>query len=190
MTAGEITELLKGWRAGDERALERLTPLVYDEMHRLAQGYMRRERAGHTLQATALVNEAYVRMADQGDVSYQDRIHFIALAARAMKRVLIDHGRKQKSGKRGGDALRVPLENLPELADGADEGSALDIALALERLAESEPTLARIVELRYFGGLTSAEIAGVLEISVPTVTRRWAIARAWLFRELSREESE
>ena len=189
MDTGEVTQLLRSWRSGSEDALSRLTPLVYEEMHRIARGYMHKERAGHTLQPTALINEAFLRLADQKQAEYHDRVHFIALASQAMKRVLVDHGRKQKADKRGGGAIHLDIDDL-SAAVGVDGSNATDVALALDALGQEDETLARIVELRYFGGLTSEEIARVLDSSVPTITRRWALARAWLYRYLTSREAE
>ena len=183
MDSGDVTQLLIDWRQGDREALERLTPLVYDELHRLARSYMGRERQDHTLQATALVNEAYMRMTEQSRVGFRDRSHFVAIAANMMRRVLIDHGRTKKAEKRGGVERPVGLDQAPE-PWSKDDQKAYEVAEALEHLEAEDARLARIVELRYFGGMTSEEIAGLLDLSVPTVTRRWALARAWLFRHL------
>ena len=180
----DVTALLVEWSQGDEGALDRLTPLVYDELHRLAARQLRRERADHTLQTTALAHEAYLRMIDQKRVQWRDSAHFAALAAQMMRRILIDHARKGKYAKRGGDAARVSLDDAPEIgASSAPDVLAVDEALS--ELADVEPGLARIVELRYFGGLSSEQIAEVVRVSVPTVTRRWRTARAWLYRYMT-----
>ncbi len=181
---GDVTGLLIDWSNGDRGALERLTPRVYDELRRLAGGYLRRERPDHTLQATALVNEAFLRMVDQSRVEWRSRAHFTALAAQMMRRILIDHARSHAGAKRGGGSVRVSLDQVPEVGAGASP-EVLAVDEALTALAREHPGLVGVVELRYFGGLTSEEIAEVLGISVPTVTRRWRLARAWLYRYLS-----
>jgi RNA polymerase sigma factor (TIGR02999 family) len=184
----DATALLLEWGQGDEEALERLLPLVYDELHRLAAGYLRRERQDHTLQATALVNEAYLRLVDQRRVEWRNTLQFVGIAAQMMRRILIDHARGHRMEKRGGDARKVSLEKIPQIAEEkAPEILAVD--QALKELAREAPELARLVELRYFGGLKNEEVAELLEVSVPTVVRRWRLARAWLFRYLSGEES-
>jgi len=187
MTAGtphDVTALLVDWSNGDEGALDRLTPLVYDELRRLAAGQLRGERSDHTLQATALAHEAYLRLVDQKRVQWKDSAHFRALAAQMMRRILIDHARKTHSAKRGGGAAKVSLEEAAEIGVSR-EPDVLEVDEAIRELAEVEPELARIVELRYFGGLSSDQIAEVLGVSVPTVTRRWRTARAWLYRYLT-----
>jgi len=179
----EMTQLLAAWSDGDREALDRLLPLVEDELHRLAHRCMNRERAGHTLQTTALVNEAYLRLVDQREVRWQNRAHFFAIAAQMMRRILIDHARKQAYAKRGGGAHKVSLTEVAVLADErAEELVALDEAL--NDLAKVDERKARVVELRYFGGLTVEEIAEVLKVSTDTVTREWRRARAWLHREI------
>jgi len=188
--SAEITRLLKAWGKGDEAALERLTPLVYERLHRMARGYMRGERAGHTLQATALVNEAFLRLTDSRDLDWTDRAHFFAVSARVMRRILVDAARTRAALKRGGNAARaehstpIDLDNLP--AAGI-EMSAQICALddALNELARLDPRRARVIELRFFGGLSVEETAGVLQVSPQTVMRDWRLARAWLARELS-----
>ncbi len=185
--AGEVTQLLKAMRAGDARAAETLLPLVYGELHRLAKSYMRRERPDHTLQATALINEAYLRLA-RDDVDWQNREHFIGLAAHVMRRVLVDYARAHKAEVRGGGLQRVELEEgLAISPERTEEVLLLDEALG--RLADVNPRQARVVELRYFGGLSVEQIAGVLGIASRSVKRDWAVARVWLFKEL-RPESE
>jgi RNA polymerase sigma factor (TIGR02999 family) len=181
----DVTGLLIDWRDGDEAALGKLTPLVYDELYRLAERYLRRERADHTLQATALVHEAYVRLLDQRRVDWQSSLHFTAIAAQMMRRVLVDHARRHRTTKRGGDADKLSLEIVGALAAPETAPDVLAIDEALNQLAELEPELSKIVELRFFGGLTSEEIAECLGISVPTVTRRWRMARAWVYRHLT-----
>ncbi len=180
-----ITRLLEEVRDGDQRAADRLLPVVYEELRRLAQAHLRDERPGHTLQATALVHEVYLRLVDQTRVQWQDRAHFFAVAAQAIRRILVDHARGRARQKRGGGgAPRVPLEEAAEVA--ASPGiDLLALHRALDRLAEQNPVPARVVELRYFGGLTSEEAASVLGISNRTAERHWQFARAWLYQELS-----
>jgi RNA polymerase sigma-70 factor, ECF subfamily len=182
----EVTELLAAWSGGDESALERLAPLVYDELHRLAGRYMGRERPGHTLQTSALVNEAYLRLANWKGAEWQGRAHFFAVAAKMMRRVLVDFSRDRSYLKRGGGAIRV---SLGEAADEFTEGRGADlIALdeALDALAQVDARKARVVEMRFFGGLSVAEAAGALKVSEETVTRDWRLAKVWLFRELDK----
>jgi len=178
-----ITELLQAWRDGDDGAFEELVPLVYDELRRLARAQMRREPADHTLQPTGLVHEAYVRLVG-ADLDWQDRNHFLSVAARAMRRVLIDHARRKRAERRGGDLLRVTLSRGPT----ADSGETVDVMAlheALERLEAYDARQARTVELHFFGGLTQPEIAQVAGLSLATVERDLRHARAWLRRELS-----
>ena len=180
----EITQLLAEWSNGNQTALDKLYPLVYDELHKMANRYMKRERKDHTLQTTALINEAYVRMVDQKNVHWENRAHFFAISAQIMRRILIDHARRHHYAKRGGGALRVSLDETAIVAgDPASDMLLLDEAL--NRLAEIDPRRGQVVELRYFGGLNNEEIAGVLKISENTVTRDWNMARAWLYQELS-----
>lgn len=181
----ELTRLLEAWSEGDEEALALLLPRVERELHRLARRYMRGESAGHTLQTTALVNEAYVRLADQRRTRWRNRAHFFAIAAQTMRRILIDHARKRANAKRGGGARKVSLEDVAELSDErASELVALDEAL--ESLAEFDGRKARVVEMRYFAGLSVEEVAEVLKVSPDTVTRDWRRAKAWLRREMQR----
>jgi RNA polymerase sigma factor (TIGR02999 family) len=173
------------WSAGDPAALQDLTPLVYDELRRLAARQFRRERRGHTLQTTALAHEAYLRLIDQSRVRWQDREHFFAVAAQTIRRILVDHARSTKSQKRGGGRGKVTIDESLGLSVSTDvDLVALDDAL--ESLSRLDPQQGRIVELRYFGGLTIEGTATVLSISTSTVTREWALARAWLRRELLR----
>ena len=183
-----ITKLLVDWRNGDQEALDQLMPLVYEELRRMANHYMRNERKGHTLQTSALVNEAYLRLVDHENIDWQNRSHFFGLAAQAMRRILVDHARSRNYQKRGGNAERVSLD---EAANFAEERATELIALddALQDLAKLDPRKSRIVEMRYFGGLTGEETAEVLGISTATVARDWETAKAWLLRELSRTES-
>lgn len=183
-----ITKLLVDWRNGDQEALDQLMPLVYEELRRMANHYMRNERKGHTLQTSALVNEAYLRLVDHENIDWQNRSHFFGLAAQAMRRILVDHARSRNYQKRGGNAERVSLD---EAANFAEERATELIALdeALQELAKLDPRKSRIVEMRYFGGLTGEETAEALGISTATVARDWETAKAWLLRELSRTES-
>jgi RNA polymerase sigma-70 factor (ECF subfamily) len=180
----EVTRLLEDWSRGDRQALDALIPLVHDELHRLAKGYLARERPGHTLQATALVNEAYMRLVGERDMLWQSRAHFIGVAAQLMRFILVDHCRRKNFQKRGGDAVRVTFdENLEVTVERSDELMALDEAL--NKLASQDERKSRIAELRYFGGLSVEETAEALSISVATVMRDWRLTRAWLQRELS-----
>jgi RNA polymerase sigma-70 factor (ECF subfamily) len=181
---GDITQLLMQWRAGDESALERLTPLVYDELKRLARQCMRRERVGHTLQTTALVNEAYLRMVNSSRVEWHDRAHFFAIAAQLMRRVLVDEARKRNKQKRGGEFTRIALDD-PLLTAHQREIDLIALDEALERLAEFSPRKSRVVEMRFFGGLSINETGVVLGVSDDIVKREWRTAKLWLLRELS-----
>jgi RNA polymerase sigma-70 factor (ECF subfamily) len=186
----EITILLKAWGAGDQSALNRLALLVYDELRRMARRYMRKERAGNTLQTTALINEAYLRLVDAQSVGWQDRAHFFAVSATIMRRILVDAARARGSAKRGGLAIRVDhstavdLDQIPEVGRSA-ELVALDDAL--NALAEIDTRKARVIEMRFFGGLSVEETAGVLGISPQSVLRDWKLAKAWLIREMAKE---
>ena len=182
--AGNITELLVGYGRGDKEALDQLMPIVYDELRRQAARYLRREQAGHTLQTTALIHEAYVRLVDQRNVQWQNRAHFFGIAAQLMRRILVDHARTKKRVKRGGSKVQVSLADATVATTGPD----LDIVAldeALERLEKLDQQQSRVVELRYFSGLTVEETAEVMGISTATVKREWSLARAWLHRELS-----
>jgi RNA polymerase sigma factor (TIGR02999 family) len=181
----QITRLLVAWGEGDESALAELTPLVHAELRRLAHRYMGGERAGHTLQTTALVNEAYVRLIDWKSVRWQNRAHFFGVSAQLMRRILVDFARARGNAKRGGGAQRVELDEAGNLPD--DKGADL-VALdeALHSLAELDPRQSKVVELRFFGGLTVEEAAEVLKVSPATVRRDWGLARVWLLRELSK----
>ena len=179
-----ITQLLLKWSDGDNSAREQLMPLVYDELRRLAAKYLRRERANHTLQPTALVNEAYLLLIDQRKVEWQNRAQFFGLAAKLMRNILVDHARRHQAAKRGGEHYSVSLSQ----ADRVSAASAVDLVAlheTLERLTTHDPQKSNIVELRFFGGLTIEETAEVLDISHATVERDWKMARAWLRRELS-----
>ncbi len=182
----EITELLQAWRQGDEQALEKLTPQVYRELHRAAKGCMARERGGHTLQTTALINELYLRLSDLKLIDWQNRAHFFALCARQMRRILTDQARAKQSHKRGGGAPPVSLDVAPVVAP---EASADLVAVddALTRLAKEDERKSQVVEMRFFGGLSVDETAEVLKVSPETVMRDWKLAKAWLLRDLSGE---
>ncbi len=182
--SGEVTQLLENWRGGEEKALDELLPLVYKELRKLANRYLRKERAGHTLQSTALVHEAFLRLIDQKHARVENRNHFFAVASQAMRRVLVDHARRDLAGKRIGAYDKVALDKAPELAVEADS-EILAVHQALERLSEIHPRQANLVELRYFGGLTNPEAAEVLEVSLATVERDWQVAKIWLRRQLS-----
>jgi RNA polymerase sigma factor (TIGR02999 family) len=182
MKPEDITATLSELSRGDPRAIERLLPAVYDEMRRLAAGYLKNERAGHTLQPTALAHEAFLRMVVQKDVTWQNRAHFLGVAAQAMRRILVDHARRRKALRRGGGQTVIGLE--AALEAGRRDVSFDDLDQALNDLAERSERQARVVELRYFGGLTIEETAEVLAVSPMTVKRDWTMARAWLFREL------
>jgi RNA polymerase sigma factor (TIGR02999 family) len=181
----EVTHLLRAWSGGDPAALEQLMPLVYQELRRMARRYMQREQQGNTLQATALVNEAFLRLVDVSGISWQDRAHFFAISAQVMRRILVDAARARGSRKRGGEVARVDLNEsvdaLPEL-----DRRLVDLDEALESLTQFDARKARVVELRFFVGLSVKEIAEVLKISAESVKRDWKLARAWLLRELSR----
>jgi RNA polymerase sigma factor, TIGR02999 family len=182
----DISELLVAWGDGDEAALERLMPLVYDELKRLAHRYMRGERVGHTLQTTALVNEAYLRLAKWKDVHWQNRAQFFAVSAQMMRRILVDFARERQYQKRGGGALQVSLSEAAAFA-GGPETDLVALDEALTALAKVDLRKAQMVEMRFFGGLSIAEVAEVLKVSEETVNRDWRLAKVWLLRELSRE---
>jgi len=179
---GEASALLRAWSNGDQNALDKLTPIVYDELRRLARRYMRGERTGHTLQTTALVNEAYLRLVNYKRVRWENRAHFLAVAAQLMRRILVDHARRRNL-KRGAGTPHVSLEDTAVIGGHRDEDLvALDEAM--KALARFEPRKAQVVELRFFGGLSVEETAHVLQVSPPTVMRDWSTARAWLYREM------
>ena len=181
-----VTQLLGDWSGGDEGALEKLIPLVQPELHRLAHYYMSRERAGHTLQTTALLNEAYLQLTDKTQPQWQNRTHFVAVAAQLMRRIMVDHARARHALKRGAGAIRVTLDETALVTEErAEELLALDEAL--EKLAEFDRRRCEIVEMRYFGGLTVEEIADVLKVHPNTVMRDWRAAKAWLYAELTTE---
>lgn len=180
---GEVTQLLGAWQSGDPRALEQLTPLVYEELRRLARRYMSRERPDHTLQATALVNEAFLRLAGS-DVAWANRAHFFAIAARLMRRILIDHAKANRSDKRGGNVVKVELDE-QQVASKLDPIGLLEIDRLLNRMAELDARKADVLVLHYFGGLTYEEISASLDISAATVDRDMRLGKAWLHHELA-----
>jgi RNA polymerase sigma factor (TIGR02999 family) len=183
--SAEITGLLKAWTGGDQLALERLTPLVYDELRKLARKYMAKERTGDSMQATALVNEAFVKLIEVENVRWQDRVHFFAVSAQMMRRILVDRARARGAEKRGGAVVKVNLdESIDTMPDRGEDLVALDDALGA--LAELDARKAKVVELKFFGGLSVEETAEVLRISAPSVLRDWKLARAWLMREMKK----
>ena len=178
-----VTQLLAHWSDGDQAALGELTPLVYDELRRLAHHFMSGQRADHTLQTTALVSEAYLRLADQSNPSWQNRAHFFAVAARAMRQILVNYAESNRAQKRGGGALKIELDEAA-LASPEQAAEIVDLHEALERLATLDARKAQVVELKYFGGLNHDEIAEVMKLSAVTVRRDWVFAKAWLHNEL------
>ena len=180
-----ITQLLERWSQGDEEALGELMPLVYDELHRLAGAYLRRENREHTLQPTALVNEAYLKLVDQHHPNWKNRAQFFGVAAQLMRRILIDHARRHYAAKRGGDRCNVSLGNIGSFGNQPD-ADLLTLHEALERLEKIDPEQSRLVELKFFGGLTIEETAEVMQVSHATVEREWKVAKAWLKRELTK----
>jgi RNA polymerase sigma factor (TIGR02999 family) len=184
-----ITQLLLNWKNGDRAALDQLTPLVYQELQRLARSFMRKERPDHTLQTSALINEAYIRLTGQGETNWQNRAHFYAVAAQIMRHVLVDHARSYQYKKRGAGSRKVDLDEAIGISDErAEELVALDEALA--NLAEVDPRKSRIIELRFFGGLGIDETAEVMELSPTTVQREWRAARAWVRRFIEGDSAE
>jgi RNA polymerase sigma factor (TIGR02999 family) len=179
----EITQLLEEWSNGNQAALDRLYPLVYEELRRLAHRYLVRERKGHTMQTTELINEAYLRLVNQRDVHWANRAHFFGISSQIMRRILIDNARRYRCAKRGGGARRISLDEAAEVAKDR-AGELLKLDEALNALARIDPRRSRVVELRFFGGLANEEIAALLKISPNTVTRDWNMARAWLYQEL------
>jgi RNA polymerase sigma-70 factor (ECF subfamily) len=186
----DITRLLIDWSNGDRRALDELAPLVEGELHRLARSYMRRERRGHLLQTTALVNEAYIRLIDQSRVQWKNRSHFFAIAATMMRRILVNHAQARMRLRRGADATHVELDTIDLDASATLSAAKMDELLALnealEHLTALDERKGRVVELRYFGGLNVEEVAGLLDVSVATVDRDWDFAKSWLYREMLR----
>jgi RNA polymerase sigma-70 factor (ECF subfamily) len=185
---GSVTGLLLAWRGGDEAALEQLVPLVHQELHRIARGCMRGERAGHSLQATALVNEAYLRLIGAQQVDWQNRVHFLAVSARLMRRILVDFARAKNYQKRGGGAQAVTLDEALVVVEPGRDLIAIDEAL--DALAKMDERKAKVVEMRFFGGLTVEETAAALGVSPDTVMRDWRLAKAWLMRELKGGSSD
>jgi RNA polymerase sigma factor (TIGR02999 family) len=185
MSSTSVTALLKEWSGGNPQAGEALLPLVYEELRRLAGIYMRRERKDHTLQATALVHEAYLRLVGAEGIPWQNRAQFYAIAARQMRRILVDHARERGAQKRGSGLPRLSLDEGLEVEAAGQDGDLLALDEALEALAQLEPQQARIVELRYFGGLTIEEIAQALDVTTRTVDRKWRFAKAYLFDQLA-----
>jgi RNA polymerase sigma-70 factor (ECF subfamily) len=182
--ARHITQLLAAWSAGDKAALDALIPIVYDELRRQASRYLRRERPGHTLQTTALINEAYLRLVDQKSMRWQNRAQFFGIAAQLMRRILVDHARAKQRAKRGGSDIRVSLTDATSITKDPDL-DLVELDEALTRLAEIDPQQSKIVELRFFSGLNVEETAAALNISAATVKRDWSIAKAWLHREIT-----
>jgi RNA polymerase sigma factor (TIGR02999 family) len=182
----DVTQLLTEWTAGNVAARDRLIPLVYDELREIAGRWLRRERMGHTLQPTALVHEAYLRLVDQRRVRWRDRAHFFAVAATTMRRVLVDHARRRGAAKRGGGALTIPLDD--SVLGTAVAPDILDLDQALDALGALDPRQVRVVELRVFAGLTVEETAEVLQLSPSTIKNDWSLAKAWLYRELQPRE--
>jgi RNA polymerase sigma factor (TIGR02999 family) len=188
-TSHEITELLLAWSEGDKQALDRLVPLVYDELRRLAHNYMRKERAGQTLQTTALIHEAYLRLIEAERVQWRNRAHFFGIAARLMRQILVARARERGCQKRGGGEERVSLDEAMVIDERLDEDLvALDEALG--ELSQFDARMAQVVEMRFFGGLTEEEIAAALDVSTKTVRRDWRLARSWLRRKLSWEQTD
>jgi RNA polymerase sigma-70 factor, ECF subfamily len=185
---GEVSGLLRAWSDGDRAALDKLTPIVYDELHRLARSYMKRERTGHSLQTSALVNEAYMRLVDYKNMQWQNRSHFFAVSAQLMRRILVDHARRHNL-KRGRGVQHVPLGETAEVgSERATDLVALDNAM--DALARIDRRKVQVVEMRFFGGLSVEETASVLNVSAVTVMRDWSTAKAWLYRELAGETAD
>lgn len=183
-SSNNVTQMLHDWSKGDQKVLDRLIPIVYEELRRQATRYLRRERPGHTLQTTALIHEAYIRLIDQKSVRWQNRAHFFAISAQLMRRILVDHARSRQAAKRGGSDIKLPLEEAMIVSQGR-EVNLVALDEALERLAVIDPQQSRVVELRFFSGLSVEETAEVLGVSPRTITRDWNVAKAWLRREIS-----
>ena len=184
-STGEVTQLLQGWSVGNREALDKLLPLVYDELRRLAHSYLTRERPDHTLQTTALVHEAYLKLIDQRSVNWQNRAQFFAISAQAMRRILLDNARRHTAAKRGSGGQKVSLDEVATLSRDTANESLIALDEALQKLATIDADQSRIVELRYFGGLTIEETAEVLKTSPSSVQREWTIARAWLYNAIA-----
>jgi RNA polymerase sigma factor (TIGR02999 family) len=188
-SAPSVSQLLQRWNEGDQGALDQLTPLVYDELRRMARRYMKQQPAGHTLQTTALIHEAYLRLVGQQEKQWENRAHFFAVAAQAMRHILVDYARARKMAKRGGGAYQVSLDEALVIGpEGGDDLVALNDAL--DALAKLDRRQSQVVELRFFGGLTEEEISEVLNVSTRTVRSDWRLARSWLLRELDREKRD
>ncbi len=181
----EVTGLLLSWGHGDAAALDRLVPLVYDELRRVARGHLRRERPGHALQATALVHEVFLRLVDVDRMTLQGRTHFFAMSARLMRQILVDHARRQRADKRGGGATVISLDEVTPAAPSTSSVDVLALDEALDALSSFDARQCRVVELRFFGGLSIPETAEALDVSTATIEREWAMAKAWLHRRLS-----
>src|ERR1700694_922198 len=186
-TPQNVTQLLIAWNGGDKQALDKLLPVVYDELRRQAARYLRRERPGHTLQTTALIHEAYLRLIDQKSVHWQNRAQFFGIAAQMMRRILVDHARTKHRAKRGGSDIRISLTDATSVTKDPDL-NLVELDEALNRLEKIDPQQSKIVELRFFSGLNVEETAAALQISPATVKRDWKVAKAWLYREISRNE--
>ena len=186
LAADNLTDLLLEWREGDKAALDRLIPIVYDELRRIAHRYVQHERDAHTLQTSALVNEAYLRFAGQRKVDWQNRAHFFAVTAQVMRHILIDHARRRRYAKHGGEARQVPISDLTEMSLQR-AGELIALEEALDQLAKLDQRKCQVVELRYFGGLSLEETAEVLQISLMTVRRDWRAAKAWLYRSVTND---
>ena len=184
LESNDVTHLLKAWSGGDQGALEELTPKVYVELRRMASKYMRNERSGNTLQATGLVHEVFLRLVEVDSVTWQDRAHCFAVSANMMRRILVDHARAKGMVKRGGGAIQLNLDDVPEVASRSRDREIVAIDEALDALAQIDPRKAKVIELRFFGGLSVEETAEVLRISPQSVMRDWKMARAWLMAEI------
>jgi RNA polymerase sigma-70 factor (ECF subfamily) len=180
----DVTALLRAWTGGDERALDRLLPVLYEELHRTARAYMRRERSGHTLQTSALVNEVFLRLVDIHQVQWHDRVHFLTMAAQLMRRILVDHARRRGYRKRGAGERPVPLDELALVSPGWNS-HLVEVDDALNALAKRDARKAKVVEMKFFGGLSVEETAAALNVSTQTVLRDWSLAKAWLRREMT-----
>lgn len=186
-SAHEVTQLLRAWSAGDEKALEKLTPLVYDELHRAAQRYMAGEGSGNTLQTTALINEVYLRLVDFQEISWQNRAQFLGVCAQLMRRILVDFARSRRSQKRGGDAVHLPLDQAL-IVCGDPPADLIDLDEALNKLATVDDRKSRVIELRFFGGLSVEETAEVLQVSSETVMLDWKMAKVWLLHQVREQK--
>jgi RNA polymerase sigma factor (TIGR02999 family) len=180
----DVTALLRAWTGGDEEALDRLLPVLYEELHRTARAYMRRERSGHTLQTSALVNEVFLRLVDIHQVQWHDRVHFLTMAAQLMRRILVDHARRRGYRKRGAGERPVPLDELALISPGWNS-HVVEVDDALNALAKRDARKAKVVEMKFFGGLSVEETAAALNVSTQTVLRDWSLAKAWLRREMT-----